>query len=172
VANHQEATMTTISISGISVSGISVSGQLSTRASARRPAVRRAVADATDAEGSSVQIVPSAPAVPSGKARIRLTRRGRVVVALLVVLPLAVGGTVLGAGSLAIADGQSASTVRFEHVTVQNGESLWTIAQHIAPNVDPRDVIAAIVDLNGLSSASVQPGQRLAIPSQYASHAG
>ena len=51
-----------------------------------------------------------------------------------------------------------------ESVTVEAGQSLWTIAESIAPGADPRDVIASIVELNRLSSVDVVPGQLLAIP--------
>jgi LysM repeat protein len=52
-------------------------------------------------------------------------------------------------------------------VTVQSGDSLWSVASRLAPKADPRDVIADLVNLNGLSSAVVTPGQQLAIPAQY-----
>ena len=41
------------------------------------------------------------------------------------------------------------------------------LAATVAPTVDPRDVVADIVELNQLDGADVQPGQRLAIPAQY-----
>jgi LysM repeat protein len=97
--------------------------------------------------------------------RLRLTARGRRVVAFLVALPIVVAlsvAAVLGGGA-AIASG-SAGTVEFDYVTVQAGQSLWSIAEDIAPASDPRDVIAEIRSLNQLSTSSVQPGQRIAIP--------
>ena len=51
-------------------------------------------------------------------------------------------------------------------MTVQSGQSLWSIAEKVAPSADPRDVIADIVSLNQLQSAVVTPGQRIAIPSE------
>jgi hypothetical protein len=109
--------------------------------------------------------------VRTGRIRTRLTRRGRVVVTVLVVLPLLVGGGALAAsgGAFAGIQGQSASS--FRYLTVQPGESLWSIAQRVAPRSDPRDVIAAFVDLNGLSSGMVQAGERLAVPHQFDSAA-
>ena len=56
----------------------------------------------------------------------------------------------------------------FHYVTVQSGDSLWSVAERIAPNADPRDVIADVVSLNGLESAVVSPGQQLAVPTKYA----
>lgn len=100
--------------------------------------------------------------------RTRLTRRGRVVLAILVVVPLIVGGTVLAHGGGAFAGAPGWAPASFTHVTVEPGESLWNIATSIAPHADPRDVVRAIAELNGLPSSIVDPGQVLAIPTQYA----
>jgi LysM repeat protein len=56
------------------------------------------------------------------------------------------------------------STVSFETVTVMPGDTLWSIAQSVAPNADAQAVIAAIEELNQLETLTVQPGQKLAIP--------
>ena len=50
---------------------------------------------------------------------------------------------------------------------VVSGESLWQLAEAIAPDADPRDVIADIVHFNQLPNSDVQPGQQLAVPEQY-----
>ena len=42
---------------------------------------------------------------------------------------------------------------------VQPGDTLWSIAHHVEPNADPRDVVDHLVELNG--SGALQPGQRL-----------
>ena len=49
-------------------------------------------------------------------------------------------------------------------VVVGAGDTLWGIAESIAPSADPREVIHEIMRLNGLRDAVVQPGQRLALP--------
>ena len=51
-------------------------------------------------------------------------------------------------------------------ITVESGETLWSLAYEIAPTKDPRDVIAEIVSLNQLNS-DLQPGQRIALPAGY-----
>lgn len=102
----------------------------------------------------------------SAHVRTRLTRRGRVVLSALIVLPLLVGGGALLASGGAMAGIESSAT-SFHHLTVQPGESLWSIAQRVAPHSDPRDVVAAFVDLNGLSSSMVQAGEQLAIPHEF-----
>jgi len=57
----------------------------------------------------------------------------------------------------------------FSYVTVNAGESLWSVAERIAPTADPREVITAIQTLNGLEDSAVSAGQSLAVPSQYRS---
>lgn len=100
------------------------------------------------------------------RVRTRLTRRGRAVLTGMIVLPLLVGGAALLATGGAFA-GDEGARVSFQHVTVHQGDSLWNIAQRIAPHADPRDVVAALVDLNGLPSSAVQAGERLAVPPQF-----
>jgi LysM repeat protein len=52
----------------------------------------------------------------------------------------------------------------FHYVTVNAGQTLWGLASSHAKNSDPREWIAAVVDLNNLTSNELQPGQRLALP--------
>ena len=49
---------------------------------------------------------------------------------------------------------------------MQPGESLWAIAGSVAPDRDPRDVVADIVQLNNLDAARVLPGQTLFVPAK------
>ncbi len=99
-------------------------------------------------------------------APLRLTARGRLVLrALVVVLMLATmaaAGLALARGAAA-ADGPVPAVVVHTHVVLP-GETLWGIARQVAPQEDPRDVVARIVEFNALQSASVQAGQRLALP--------
>jgi LysM repeat protein len=48
---------------------------------------------------------------------------------------------------------------------VQPGETLWVIAERIAPDTDPRETVARIVAMNDLPDSSVLIGQELQIPS-------
>jgi LysM repeat protein len=112
----------------------------------------------------------SSATIPSAKTRLRLTARGRRVLTGAAALPIVVAVAVaaLGGGA-ALATGESGAPAgSFAEVTVMAGDSLWTIAQDVAPTSDPRDVIAAIRRLNALDSATVSAGQRLAIPAEYA----
>jgi len=111
---------------------------------------------------------PVAEAAVAPRTRLRITRRGRVVLTALVAAPLAFGvGLVALNGGAAVAS-KDASGTTFEYVTVSSGQSLWDLAEEIAPSADPRDVIASVVDLNRLPSSDVAAGQQLAVPAQYA----
>lgn len=100
------------------------------------------------------------------KTRLRITKRGRRVLTAAVALPLVIGALVAAinsGGAIAVAEGASND---FTYVTMAQGESLWKIAQEIAPNADPRDVVAEIVSLNQIHG-EVQAGQKIAIPAGY-----
>ena len=62
----------------------------------------------------------------------------------------------VGAGGLVPVAGES--------VTVAAGDTLWSLAERVDPTADPRDVIAAIMTLNGLHSPTIEPGQVLRLP--------
>jgi hypothetical protein len=128
---------------------------------------------------SSMTVQMSAPAVRfhgvpadgARRSRLRLTRRGRLVLGSVVSLPLIAAALWFGLDSGVVAAAQSStqsSAGAFEHVTVKPGESLWQVAQTVAPHADPRDVVDALVDMNGLQTTVVTPGQTLVVPPQYA----
>ncbi|MES2093443.1 MAG: LysM peptidoglycan-binding domain-containing protein [Actinomycetota bacterium] len=102
-----------------------------------------------------------------GASRLRITRRGYALMTVVVAVPLAIAAFGIAVNSGGAAATVDSSSVSFKQVTVQAGESLWQVAEQIAPTADPRDVVADIVQLNQLSSAVVQPGQSLAIPQKY-----
>lgn len=106
---------------------------------------------------------------PHASARLRLTRRGRVVVGGLIALVLAAllaFATALLAPQ-AFASNTSSSDQQFHYVVAQPGESLWSLASDLDPQVDPRDLIAEIVQLNQLEGSDVEAGQALAVPLRY-----
>jgi hypothetical protein len=95
-------------------------------------------------------------------ATVRLTRRGRIVLVLFVMTLLVIAGITLGHGSSQAADRHHKAT---QHtLIVQPGESLWAVANRIAPHSDPRAVIADIESLNHLPGPAVEPGQQLVVP--------
>ncbi|MBD3943705.1 LysM peptidoglycan-binding domain-containing protein [Microbacterium sp. NEAU-LLC] len=113
----------------------------------------------------------STVAAPARATRLRLTVRGRRVLAMLAALPalLALGAAVVLGGGAALASRDDGAPVdSFETVLVSAGDTLWSIAEEVAPGHDPRDVVDQIARLNALPGVSVQAGQRLAIPAQYA----
>lgn len=102
------------------------------------------------------------------RSHLRLTRRGRAVFTTLAALPLVICALVLAVnGGGAVAGGSALTGTSFDYITVPAGDSLWTIAEEIAPDADPRDIIDDIMSLNQLSTAEVQAGQRLAIPTSF-----
>ncbi|WP_448004184.1 LysM peptidoglycan-binding domain-containing protein [Agromyces bauzanensis] len=109
--------------------------------------------------------VPASTPTPA-PTRLRLTRRGRVVFTALGSLPFVIWAfvAILGSGGAAADIGAQLGARTFEYVTVHQGDSLWDIAESIAPQGDPRVVIDEIMRLNGLDEASLEPGQRLALP--------
>lgn len=109
-------------------------------------------------------------AISAPSTRLRLTTRGRRVLAALASVPAVVAlsvAIVSGGGALASEDsGVPAGT--FETVTVMPGDTLWSLAEQVAPTADPRDVVDAIMRLNALSSAQLDAGQTVAVPLEYA----
>ena len=91
----------------------------------------------------------------------RLTRRGRVLLLASLVAVL------FGAFSLgrSVSEAAPPSPPPARHlVTVQQGDSLWSLAHEVAPDNDPREVVALIRDLNDLSTSGLTPGQELVLP--------
>jgi hypothetical protein len=113
--------------------------------------------------------VVSIPVSAGATAPVRLTARGRFVVralvwlAAVVVLTVAVGLAVLLGGGRA-EGGERSRPLPVTYHVVAPGETLWGLAERIAPGVDPRDTVAEIVESNGLASANVRVGTRLALP--------
>lgn len=109
-------------------------------------------------------------AADARQAPLRLTRRGRFVffglpLILLAALVLSLAGF-LNSPAKAADSAAELSVTPTVTVTVQPGESLWAIAGAVAPERDPRDVVADIVQLNNLGAARVIPGQQLYVPSK------
>jgi hypothetical protein len=96
-----------------------------------------------------------------GLAGLRLTRRGRVAVA---VLSLFVAVPFFVVGGRADAGAPPAPLDVTVH-TVAPGETLWGFAGALArPGEDVRDVVAQLTKLNGLDSGSLRVGQTIVIP--------
>jgi hypothetical protein len=119
-----------------------------------------------------LRLVPPHPPRDLRNQPVRLTRRGRMVVATLVALLVSALMVaicvVIGAGPAAQATNHPISRQAAEkglvRVTVQPGQSLWSVAEAADPDADPRVVIPEIVELNGLSGIVVNPGEQLLVP--------
>jgi hypothetical protein len=96
-------------------------------------------------------------------APLRLTRRGRRVVA---GLSIAIGLTIAAVTVSVELSGRGAGLELADSATlvVQPGDTLWSIAQELAPEEDPRAVVDAIVDLNALAGVDLVPGEVLQLP--------
>ena len=107
------------------------------------------------------ELSPSLAASP-----LRLTRRGRIVVAVMAAL-LVAGLSLIVAGA-AQATSHSAAPratgANLLRVIVLPGQSLWSVAETADPDADTRLVIQQITQLNGLTSDTVFAGQRLWVP--------
>ena len=98
----------------------------------------------------------------STKAAVRLTvRGGRVLILAALVL---VAFMAFSSVRTATQAGTASTGPATRTLTVQVGETLWQIAEKVAPRDDPRDTVARIRNLNSLDTAVLQAGQRLIVP--------
>jgi len=93
---------------------------------------------------------------------LRLTRRGRFAVVFTVLLA--------ALGFFAMRGAPAASTVEVHHprtttVIVSPGETVWDIANRVAPEADVRVTVSEIESLNSLSDpGTILVGQALTVP--------
>jgi len=101
------------------------------------------------------------PGVP-----LRLTRRGRVVVAVAAALLVTVISLLAAGAAQATNHGPSSGAARhgLVQVVVRPGQSLWSVAEKAAPDQDTRAVIQQIIELNSLPGDTIFAGQQLWVP--------
>ena len=102
-------------------------------------------------------------AVPASIRRLGTPRGFLKGLPLLTLAALIVLGAISFFGPAASASVENASVTRTV-VVVKHGETLWDIAQAVDPQGDTRDTVVRIMELNSLTSTSVDAGQRLEIP--------
>lgn len=135
--------------------------------SAQAPASVRSVA--SEAQAPSVKSALLAKSgellrsVPSSIRRLGTVRGFLKGLPLLTLAALIVLGAISFFGPAASASVENASVTRTV-VVVKHGETLWDIAQAVDPQGDTRDTVVRIMELNSLTSTSVDAGQRLEIP--------
>ena len=124
---------------------------------------------ASDAQAPSVKSVLLAKggellrAVPASIRRLGTPSGFLKGLPLLTLAALIVLGAISFFGPAASASVENASVARTV-VVVKHGETLWDIAQAVDPQGDTRDTVVRIMELNSLTSTSVDAGQRLEIP--------
>jgi LysM domain len=100
-------------------------------------------------------------------ASLRLTMRGRIVVAVAAALLVSLL-SLLATGAAAQATGHAeparVADRNLTQVVVRPGQSLWSVAENADPNADPQSVMQQIIELNGLTSDVIQAGQELWVP--------
>lgn len=95
---------------------------------------------------------------PERKVKLHITRRGKKVVA-----GLAGAAMLVGMGAWTAEHASTPTPVG--QYTVLPGDTLWTIAEELDPNSDPRDIIDDISQLNPtISAGDLQPGQTISVP--------
>jgi LysM domain len=106
------------------------------------------------------------PATQPTTSPLRLTRRGRVVVAGLAVLLVAALSLLVAGAAQATSHGLplSAAGHNLAQVAVRPGQSLWSVAESADPDADTRLVIQQILQLNALHGDTVFAGERLWVP--------
>ncbi|MBA2465912.1 MAG: LysM peptidoglycan-binding domain-containing protein [Nocardioidaceae bacterium] len=93
---------------------------------------------------------------------VRLTRRGRLVLTVVLLGLLLAAFTMFG--STSAASGDAGEPIPTRTVMVQEGDTLWGIASGVAEPGEVREMVHHIEQLNALSGASVNVGQELAVP--------
>jgi LysM repeat protein len=96
---------------------------------------------------------------PRRPGRVRLTRRGRVVVLVFFLLLAGLGVAIAAPASRAADPAGDPPTA-----VVLPGDTLWSVAERYAPGDDPFGTIEEIRRLNGLRDNTVYTGQHLTLP--------
>lgn len=134
---------------------------------AHAPAVSAQTASAAQAPGAKSVLLAKGGellrAVPASIRRLGTVRGFLKGLPLLTLAALIVLGAISFFGPAASASVENASATRTV-VVVKHGETLWDIAQAVDPHGDTRDTVVRIMELNSLTSTSVDAGQRLEIP--------
>ena len=181
VVLHPARTASVRTVSARTVQGRSRAAHAPRPAQVAQPAHAPAVstpavsAPAVSTQASSVAQAPSVKsallakggellrAVPSSIRRLGTPRGFLKGLPLLTLAALIVLGAISFFGPAASASVENASVTRTV-VVVKHGETLWDIAQAVDPQGDTRDTVVRIMELNSLTSTSVDAGQRLEIP--------
>ena len=111
--------------------------------------------------GSEVSVNQGFLANPS---TITLNRRGRLARTFVVLSLAIVLGSVVSAKAGAGTDTSPQARGSFITVTVAPGDTVWSLANHLAAGGDVRSLVSEIISVNSLASVDVATGQKLRIP--------
>jgi hypothetical protein len=104
----------------------------------------------------------SGPGRRRARGGVRLTRRARLLAAVLTLaLGVAIGSWL---GPLLAGGGDDLQLAGVQSVVVQPGDTLWSIASGVAGTADVREVVDRIQQLNDLRGTVLIPGQVLELP--------
>jgi LysM domain len=153
-------------VQGPSRPGTSGSDRAEPRSSSIRPALYSPLPDAILTPSAVISPRSRPVAVPPP---VRLTRRGRAVVATLLVavvagLALAIALATAGGARAASPSQPGGSHQGMHEIVVQPGQTLWSIASAAEPTADPRLIVPEIMAANKLTSTDVTAGQLLWVP--------
>lgn len=98
------------------------------------------------------------PADPASASPLRLTRRGVLVLGIAVAV---LAGVLVWLAALSAPTAAPARAAVPATVTVQAGDTLWSIAGQVAPGRDPRAEVEHLRRLNHLAGVRLTPGQVL-----------
>lgn len=100
-----------------------------------------------------------APSRLPARPRLRLSRRGRL---LLVLVVAGLAFAAFSAGRVSVA--HAIDRHQLHRVTVAAGQTLWDVAVQVAPHADPRVTVAELEAANHLPGGAVLAGQSLVVP--------
>jgi len=103
---------------------------------------------------------------PVAVSPIKLTRRGRLVLSTVSFgIMLAISAfSLFGIATSSAKATNETSNSETTQIVVAPGETLWTIAARVNPEIDPRAVIEDIKALNVIEGSEVYAGQVLLVP--------
>ena len=97
---------------------------------------------------------------PSG---IHLTRRGRLARTFVVLSLAIVLGSLVSVNAGANSERATEAGAKFITVTVTPGDTVWSLAERLAPTSDLRAFVSEVIEINSLASADLAAGQKIRI---------
>ncbi len=94
--------------------------------------------------------------------RTDVRQRGRTKLA--VVLTVSLAGAAWAGPLLRAFESSDPVPVDRTSYVVQEGDTLWSIAERLAPGQDPRPLVDALTAANGLDPGALVPGEAILVP--------